>query len=413
MSEIKVIPPDDYDTFTTIVANAYPGMDLSTEEKRERFKTILTAIQEEGSFPYGLYRDGSLMGGMVLYNFTMTMLSVKTLVGGVGLVAVDLLHKREKVCKEMILFFLNHYKEKGACMTSLYPFRPDFYRKMGFGFGTKMHQYVLKPHQLPEGEKDCVYFIGKEEKKALIDCYERYTRRTHGMMEKKISRVERMFENPEVRIAGYKKGDTVLGYIIFLFKKGGEDNFIINDIEIREFIYETREALFQLLAFLHSQKDQVRYIIINTQDEYFHHLFPDPRNKTDHLIPSAYHESNTSGVGIMYRVIDTERVFRILKDHNFQDQDIALRVTVKDSFFPENEGSTIVHFVKGFPFLDRKGCDAEITLDVSDFSSLLMGVVPFKQLYTYGLADISDSYYIDCVTRLFKSEEKPVCTTEF
>lgn len=411
MSHVKKIPENDLDDFLTIVANAYPRFELSSKEDREKFKQLLIRIQNGSTHLYGLYRK-TLQGGMILYDFVMNMLSVKTLAGGVGLVAVDLAHKREKVCKEMITYFLNYYKEKGSFMTLLYPFSPDFYKRMGFGFGTKMHQYVMNPVQLPKGEKSHIQFIDKDDKQALMDCYTRYAEKTHGMIELKEVQLDRILENADNKIVGYKKGDKILGYMIFTFKEGDKENFLINDINIIEFIYETREALSELLTFLHTQKDQIRYIIINTQDQYFHHLFSDPRNNSEHIIPDVYHESNVSGVGIMYRVIDTEGLFTALRTHNFGNQDCKLRLVVRDSFFKENEGIYTIHFEKGIP-CRGKGYEVEISLDVSDFSSLVMGVVPFKRLYQYGLTEISDSFYVDTITKIFRTEEKPVCTTRF
>ena len=85
-----------------------------------------------------------------------------------------------------------------------------------------------------------------------------------------------------------------------------------------------------------------------------------------------------------------------------------------DSFFKENEGSTLIHFVNGKPHLKDKGRhDVEIHLDVSDFSSLIMGVVNFKTLFEYRLAEISDTNYLGTVNTIFITEEKPKCTTLF
>lgn len=415
MSEINLIPEEDIDDFITIVINAYPGMEISSQEDRERVKKRLITMQttDETAHIYGLYRKGTLRGGMILYDFVMNFFSVKTLVGGVGLVAVDLPHKKEKVCKEMIAYFLNHYKEKGSCLTCLYSFRPDFYRNMGFGFGTKMHQYKVSPDRLPRTKKDHIQFIDEKDKHALRECYQRYADRTHGMMEMRESQLNRLFDKPEFTIVGYKKDDKILGYLIFTFKKGDTESFIVNDIEVRGLIYENKEVLLELLTFLHTQMDQIRYIIINTQDEYFYHLLPDPRNDSDRLIPPVYHESYVSGVGLMYRVIDTHKVFTILKDHNFGNQDCRLKLVVTDSFFKENEGEITVHFEKGISHLGKKGCEVEVRMDVSDFSSLIMGVVPFDRLYLYGLVHISNPEYVDVVTEIFRTKEKPVCTTDF
>lgn len=414
MTRIAVIPEKELSDFIAIVDNAYPGMEISSKEEKEKFNQELIKIQKVPTFHiYGAYRKGTMVGGMILHDFTMNVFSVKTVVGGVGMVAVDLGHKKEKVCKDMITFFLEHYKKKKSFLTSLYPFRPDFYRNMGFGLGTKMHQYRLPPNQLPNYTKDHIQFLDKTDKKALLACYARYMEKTHGMIEKIELQLDRVLDSPQSKIVGYKKGDTILGYIIFKFEKGSTKSFIINDIIISEFVYETKEALLELLTFLHRQKDQIRHIVINTQDDYFHHLCADPRNDSDHLIPSVYHECHLSGVGLMYRVIDTKQLFTVLKNHNFGGQDLTMKLCIKDSFFPENEGETIIHFKKGNPVVTQSGYEVTVGLDVADFSSLVMGVVPFDRLYQYGLADISDPEYVGKVTETFRVKEKPVCMTAF
>jgi predicted acetyltransferase len=186
-------------------------------------------------------------------------------------------------------------------------------------------------------------------------------------------------------------------------------------MHVSEFVYENRDAFLVLLAFLNSQADQINYITYTTQDEFFHHLPHDPRNHTDHLIPAVAHETNTQGVGIMYRVIDTPGIFNVLKNHNFGNQTCKLKIYVEDTFFPSNAGSHVVHFTEGRPRVKgrRAANEVDIRLDVSDFSSLLVGAINFRTLYEYGQAEISHTRYLDTVNRLFLSEAKPRCTTMF
>lgn len=417
MTHITLLPNKQLPDFITIVANAYPGMEISPKEERKKFKETLKKITAgKTTHLYGAYRDNTLVGGMLLDDFTMTLYTQQILVGGVGMVAVDLVHKKEKVCKDIITYFLQHYHKKGACLTALYPFKPDFYKKMGFGYGTKMHHYRIKPDQFMRKTKNHIQFLDKDDKELLLECYNRYINKNHGMMQKRPFPLNRIFEKPEYTIVAYKSKEKILGYIVFTFKKGDEDNFLINDIIVEEFIYETRDALHELLTFLHTQKDQIRYVIINTQDEYFHHIFSDPRYHPTDVLSDVYHKSNCSGVGIMYRVINTGKFFNVLKDHRFSDETVVLKISVKDTFFEENNGEIIVEFEKG-NIKNWRNADAnydvKIVMDVSDFSSLVMGIVPFDRLYTYGLVEISDEKYIDTITNIFKAKEKPVCTTYF
>jgi predicted acetyltransferase len=169
-----------------------------------------------------------------------------------------------------------------------------------------------------------------------------------------------------------------------------------------------------LLANLRSQNDQVRRIIVRTQDPSFHHLFDDPRNGSDELVSPVYHATNLQGVGLMYRVIDVPRMFRLLEERNFGGQTCRLELIVRDSFLPENAGAARLAFDEGqVRVLKDGGYDVAVTMDIASFSALLSGTVTFERLHTYSLAEISNPAYVDTVSRVFAVERKPVCTTSF
>lgn len=415
-NEIKIIPKKDYARFVDIVANAYPGMNILTPEDKKR--TIAT-LEKSGNFRtvnfYGLYREKKLIGVMALYDFIMNLFTNIIRIGGIGLVAVDLLHKKEKVCKDMVYFFLDLYKKKRACITALYPFRPDFYRKMGFGMGSKVTQYTIKPQDLMSTRvKKHLRYMKWQDRKELEKCYNRFVKQRHGMLSARPNKWIRTLKAPGVYTIGYKKTNKILGYIIFTFKKVQESNWIKNDIVIREFIYENKDAFNELISFLYSQYDQVNRIIYTTHDENFHYLLHDPRDGTDNILVPLAHQTNTQGIGIMYRVIDIKQLFRILKKHNFNDQTCNVKINVRDSFYKINDGSIILHIINGkINSMNKKNFGVEIWLDIADFSSLIMGAVDFQSLYEYGLARVSSARYVKLVNRLFMTEQKPMSTTQF
>ena len=413
---IRKIPARDLSVFVDIVANAYPGFGIVTPEDRRKMKQRLVKLSRDPTIcHHGLYRGGRLLGGMRTYDFTMNLFSHKILVGGVGLVAVDLLHKKEKICKELILYFINLYRRKKASIVALHPFRPDFYRKMGFGYGTKMNEFRIKQGDLPRRTlKEHVRFLAQRDKGAFKECCERYFLKHHGMFRIKEHEIDYFFGRPEAKTVVYKDGQRILGYLSFVFRKVDEDNLLKNNIVIRELVYENPAVLSELLSFLHVQSDQINVIIFPTQDDSFHYVPADPRDGSNHVIPIIAHQTNTQGVGIMYRVFDVGGVFHILRKHNFNGQNCRLKITIKDSFFPANEGSFVVHFREGFPRLTRIGAhDVGISMDVADFSSLLMGAVEYSNLFDYGLSAITDERYVATVTRIFSAEQKPICHTMF
>ncbi|MFZ0543823.1 MAG: GNAT family N-acetyltransferase [Candidatus Promineifilaceae bacterium] len=414
MSVVVPLPESDLDRFADIVANAYPAFSLGTSEERDRFRKNMGETHEDPDrCIYGLYREGQLLGGMIFYDFRINLFSAMNSVGGVGLVAVDLLHKKEKVAKEMIEFFLAHYEERGFPLTMLYPFRPDFYKKMGFGYGTKVNQYRFSPASLPRGEsKAHIRFLKAEDKGATADCYNRVVERTHGMTYKPDYHWRNLFEQGGGRIVGYEQDGRLQGYLTYSFDKG--KSFLHNDLVINEMFYENREVLSELLTFLHSQADQVKQIVYSSHDDTFHHLLFDPTNGTGNLFGPISHESNIQGVGLMYRIINMPGIFEAMAGRNFGGQSCRLRVVLQDTFFPQQAGSTVVHFEDGRAALAPDGdYEVEMSLDVSEFSSLLMGVISFRKLYDYSLVQVSDPAYLDLLHRLFFTETKPICITRF
>ncbi|MHA2363814.1 MAG: GNAT family N-acetyltransferase [Candidatus Hodarchaeales archaeon] len=418
MEIVKKIPDDDMDHFMSIIINAYPGIfdENFKQVNRDKLRERYVKIQNENPSDdfYGLYRESQLLGGMRVHDYSMNFNSNLINVGGVGLVAVDLLHKKERICKALIAFFLDYLRQMGTTVAILYPFRAHFYKQMGFGYGTKMNLYRFKPDSLPRGKsKDHIHYLQKEDKQALFKCYNNFVKKTHGMIEKSLPEIDQYFSNTNVKVVGYKENEEIKGYLVFRFQKAKKDNFIFNNILILEFIYNDIYALFELLTFLHTQADQINRIVFATQDTTFHFLLSDARNESNNMFQTSQ-EVNTQGRGLMYRIINTKKFFQDLKNHDFGHQTCRLKLNIEDTFISENNGSLILHFENGkASIVEQEDYDVEIKIDIPNFSSMVMGVIGFRKLYQYGFVEISDISFVDTMNKLFLIEEKPVCTTQF
>jgi predicted acetyltransferase len=413
---IRPLTDEEIAPFARIAANAYPAMRLGTEDDVRGFAERLRDRRDPPADTlYGAFRDGALVGGMRLIEFHMNVRGETLTTGGVGLVAVDLLHKKEKVARDLISSFLDWCSERNAPFAALYPFRPDFYKRMGFGYGAKSNQYHLRPDAFSaDGERSALRYLTIADKEAIGACYVRVQQRTHGMMEKLPKELGRYLEGGDARVIGYDRDGTLTGYMAFGFDTDPRGNFIVNNLHVRELIYETREALAALLAFLNSQADQISRVVIETQDETFHHLFAEPRDDSGALFPSVYHQTNTQGIGIMYRVVDTRAAWAALAGVDFGGEMLRLRLHARDSFRPANDQAITVAFAEGKPHIVEDGQhDVALDLDIAEFSSLLMGAVDLESLYLYGLAEVSDPAWLPRLTRLFATPRKPITTTPF
>ena len=418
MGEIrKLLSDSEFTEFVNIVANAYTGIMANSTQEKQNYKEFLINKQQNDPTVefYGLYRNQQLIAGMRIHYYEMNLHSKKIEVGGVGLVAVDLLHKKERAAKELIEQFLQMFKEKEVHLVALYPFRPDFYKNMGFGYGPNMYQYFLEPASFPKGPtKEHLSYVNEADTERLAACYNRFVEDRHGMFYKTEHEWKALFKNPENRIITFKKNHHIQGYIVFTFRKMSETNFMHNKLVIKEWIYETPEALLALSTFLNSQADQVYRIEWNTQEENIRFLVKDARNGSTELIPSVYHPSATSAIGLMYRIIHVKGFIESLSHRKFNSDDLKWKLTVKDSFFEENQGEFVLQVKDGLlALIEDNDYEVEIKMDISELSSLFMGVITLKELYMYSKVEISDQNYLNVLNSIFIPFDKPVCMTAF
>ena len=413
----KLLSDSEFTQYVDIVANAYTGIITNTPQEKKNYKEFL--INKQHNDPavdyYGLYREQQLIAGMRIHYYEMNLHAKKVEVGGVGLVAVDLLHKKERAAKELIVQFLQMFKEKEVHLVALYPFRPDFYKYMGFGYGPNMYQYFLEPTSFPKGPtKSHLTYAHEDDRKLLEACYNRFVQDRHGMFYKTEHEWQALFKNAENRIVTFKKGNQVNGYLVFTFRKMSETNFMHNKLVIKEWIYETPEALLTLSTFLNSQADQVYRIEWNTQEENIRFLVHDARNDSAELIPSVYHPSATSAIGLMYRIINVKGFIQQLSHCKFNTADLKWKLIVNDSFFEENQGEYVLQ-VKNelLEIIEEDDYEVEVKIDISELSSLFMGVVTLKELYMYSKVAISDSTYVNVLNSIFTTFQKPICMTAF
>ena len=176
-------------------------------------------------------------------------------------------------------------------------------------------------------------------------------------------------------------------------------------------MYETAVSLRQLLAFLHSQADQFERVVLDTQDDQFHHLLADPRNGEIGLIGGVGHQTNAQAVSIMYRVTDPTLLFDSLRDRDFNGESCKLRLIVADGFLADSE--ILLWFENGRLTQPKTtDYDVELRLTISDLTAIVMGIVPFATMHGYGLAQLSDDNFAPLLDRLFAGK-RPLCMTLF
>ena len=412
MNNVRLIANDDFKEYVKLSHEAYPAMYRPMTD--EQIDAWIKRMQEqqakkEDILYYGYYREDKLLGVMRLHSFKINVHGVDMMTGGVGNVCVGLAYKKEHIAKEMMEYYHEYFRKQDTPLLVLWPFRHDFYMKMGYGYARKYNKYMYKPDDLPRGSKEGVCFMGETDIDDMLECFNRYVSKTHGMIYKQRRFFERFIQR--YKVVGYRNGDCVEGFIGFNFKKLDPDHPLRQNMEIEYSVYENPTALSRILSFLQTQLDQVERVVFLTYDDDLHYISKDPRNGVPHIF-YINQETNVQGVGIMYRLINTRQFFKELASHSFNDMNLSIQLDVQDSFLPENNTSVTVHFRDGKPVL-AEGYDVSVSLRVEHLSSLLMGVVDFRKLWLYGLVELSDELYLDQLDRLFHVQRKPETIEEF
>lgn len=415
MRQILKLNENNIHDYTDIAFNAYPSFkNLEKEALIQYKKQTLEIIKHDLDVTfYGMFEEEKLIAVMRLFDFKMNCFGKVLPVSGIGFLGVHLMHKKEKTAKAMVEFYEELYRDKDIPIATLLPFRPDFYKKMGYGIGTKMNQYRISPDRIPAyyGDSDLRYV--EDDFESLLSCHKRVVEKTHGMIMKIQDEIKDLKDDPYNKIIGnYDKSGSINGYIVFKFENAKEGNYTVNNIYVKELVYENTDVLKKILGFLRKQDDQVNLVIFNTMDEDFHYLFDNPLNDSLNYIPYGNIESNTQAVGIMYKILDIKTGFKQLAHRNYNNININVRFLIENEI-SKKEDEIIVNFIDGVANLDCKEFDLTMKIKTSNFSSLFLGSTSVKGLYNLGLLEIDYLEFLDDLDLAFYNNQKPVCYTDF
>ncbi|MBN2460761.1 MAG: GNAT family N-acetyltransferase [Candidatus Cloacimonetes bacterium] len=411
--KIHELREKDFDDYFRIVRNAYPGLAIKDQEKFVSYLKNTTRNNLSTHF-YGCFHHNKLRGGMRLHDFNLNLNYHLVNAGGIGFIAVDMLHKKEKVCKAIMDFFHQHYLAQKIPFLVLYAFRPDFYADMGFGMATTMHKYVIEPRAFPRStSKSHLVFADSSDLEKILEYHNAQAKRTHGMILRQESDFKMFFNNPEYNIVAFQDKNRYRGYLIFKFNKVHQNNFVINDMEIYELLYDEAPVLNEFCFFMNSQSDQINRIILYSQDEYLHFKLNDIRNNTGNLYPPVFHESYSSGLGMMFKITDLHEYFAMISPAVDKSLSGTFKFTISDSFIGQYNRSLVIKFKNGKAFISSKNqFDTELKTDISYFSSIAIGALTVVKAWELGLIEISDTNYITGLQKIFPAA-KPQCTIWF
>lgn len=418
--EIRTLAPHGEDArlfpaLARLVADAYPIMGRNTTAALAEYTAELPEIVGiAGTRCVIAQRDGALVGAMRLYDFQMNVRGTDALTGGVGSVAVSLAHKRQGIARALLTWYLDHYRARNAAFAILHPFRSDFYRAIGFGYGTPVHRFRFAPATLRDGgARGAIRVLDENDTDALIACDERVRARTHGLIAKHRGATLRLLGDVALRYVGVEDGGELRAFMQTRAAAGGERLRNADELIVRDLTYEDEASLAALLGYLRSQRDQFARVVVESQDAAFYLAADDPRDGSDLAVaPPATHRVAETGLGVMYRILDVPGALATLPAAAVP---FTLRIEVDDAFFPPTAGRWTFRFDQHAPPRRDEGArpDATLAIGIADLSSVVLGSLRLRDAVAHRLATLTPADTLARVDAAFRSETPPQCTTRF
>lgn len=431
--EVRALTPNDMKAYIEIYLNAYPaGKDLSEECYEKYYRRNLQSLQEFdhvnffGLFEYNIGESGerseeNLIAIMKLIDFDMNLYGEMRRATGLMSLGVHPMHKRKGAARDMVRFFEKYTTESGGCVAMLLPFRMDFYKKLGYGCGTKLDEYHIRTDYLPDvsgrAELENLRLLRKDEAALTVDCYAEFVKRNHGAVCKFEEEIRDILNDDDVRRIGCFEDGKLVGYAAFSFENTSDCNYTLNLMNVKELVYFDAEILRKLLGGLRMQADLAQSVIIRSGEPDFYHLLESCQDMSGNYIDFGFLQTNVSAIGTMYKICDVEAFVKAAAHRSFPNIKLSVGFAVTDDV-EKTEQKFTLDFENGrWEYCGDEAAyeaaEVHVSCLRSDLSSLLMGSAEFGGLARLGKMKIDKPEYVRTLDTLLHAEQKPFTNTDY
>ncbi len=420
--EVKVISPDLIDEYITIYLNSYPAYKDLSEDGIAKYKNkYINSMKNDENITFvGLFENGTFIALMKLIDFSMNTFGKMQHSVGLMSLAVHPMHRKKGAALDMVRFFEEYTKETKAAAAMLLPFRIDFYRNMGYGYGSRLDEYRIPTVNLPTFKDiSCIKFLNSDDTAQMLECQKAFASVNHGMVVKFEDEIRDMFADDQSKRIGYFQDGKLKGYAIYTFVSESDVNYTLNRIEVKELVYLEPEVLKSMLGFFRNQADLAQTIVIRTGEEDFYHILPSAQDISGNYIDFGFLQTNISAVGTMYKIVDLDNFVSITDYRRFPLSNITVGFDYYDElshlsksfavkFMPKDEHTSCWSVADS-----NSPCDVRIECNLSDISALFMGSCQLSSLVRLGNIKLSDPSFETLLDSLFYYKQKPWTNTDY
>ena len=356
----KLVGEERYAAYLTAVYCFHMRVD---DVEAEKEKCIADTKEDWGAFDDG----GTLMCRIInnKYNFYIDGKTVSA--GGIGGVATLPEYRSTGGVKAIFKELLNEAYKNGEVISTLYPFKHEFYRKQGYEVLTAWHEYTLKPSLLCRYRFDgeVVRYMPGEPIDDIMGIYRSYAPKfnlSHARTEEEMQEYLKVDKPYKDRKFAYilKQDGKAVAYIIFtdVFCESGAI------LQVNDLAWTGRDGFNAILGFL--ARFEADYATIKL-------CLP----KGIDLLrivesPYAYDIEKAPAQCFMIRVINAKTLLETIR----KPDDCDLTVKVSDEIIAEN--NAVYRVTKDRVERADESC-ADIELNVRPLGQLAVGCLTLDE----------------------------------
>ncbi|MGM0641346.1 MAG: GNAT family N-acetyltransferase [Thermotogota bacterium] len=349
-------------------------------EDKDTLLKELSELQKNKEKLFGIFEDKKLISGLVLIDYNMRIRENIVKMGGIAFVCSRNDSRGKKSIKLLMEKTVDYMKKNNYVVSALYPFSLEFYRKYGWEMFQNSKIYKISTGEIVKSKlnEDYEYEEVRVITEDIKQFYNKYAAKNHNFCQKSQNAWDHFINfkwNSQISrgVIKFTHKDEIKGLILYSYSKNDKKKSIYT---IYNFIYEdanTKKLMFNYLASLSKQISEV-YIFLPNDFVLWPHV--NERYKTEDDLVSP-----------MIRVIDIEK----LNGLKTKGQDMNVNIEIEDKQAVWNNGIFNVKIIEGEIQITGSE-EADITMNIGTFSSILSGFTNIEEMLDSGKATIIDNY---------------------
>jgi predicted acetyltransferase len=292
----------DVNTLASIALRAYPVPDRPVDSIREHFLDSPWSTLDD---VYVGEVGGEIAASAFLHPFRVYAWGHQLGAGGLGAVAVAPDKRRSGWARDLVRHCQLVCMERGWPLMPLYPFRADFYARLGWGVAETREVFTFPVAEIPDDPAaDDVHSAMLGEAETLIPVYERFALARNGHVARTAAGWMKILLRRVPFLVVHEGAEGVDGYMLYKVEPAGK-HFLHQRMRIQELVWTTDAAWRGLLGYVRRQADQIAEVAYESrEDDGIMHHAGHPSLPDGPILGGAFHQVSNRGLGVMMKIVD-------------------------------------------------------------------------------------------------------------